>query len=129
MRDSIAETNRLLDDVAAAPGWDWPEPLDLRQLAARDPEAPRFIVDDWLPCGYATLLAGHGGVGNVSLDEFVPRVVEHPLQVLEPPGIGQLVERGDVPVGMCVERMPHEIRADEPGSACHKHISHRCRTR
>ena len=42
----------------------WPEPLDLEALAEREPEPPRFIVRDWLPCGYATLLAGHGGVGK-----------------------------------------------------------------
>jgi hypothetical protein len=42
----------------------WPAPIDLQALAKTDPTAPRFIVDDWLPCGYATLLAGHGGVGK-----------------------------------------------------------------
>jgi hypothetical protein len=42
----------------------WPEPLNLAALATREPERPTFIVEDWLPCGYATLLAGHGGVGK-----------------------------------------------------------------
>jgi AAA domain len=42
----------------------WPQPLDLEVLAEREPEPPRFIVPGWLPCGYATLLAGHGGVGK-----------------------------------------------------------------
>jgi RecA-family ATPase len=42
----------------------WPEPLDLTALAKSDPEPPAFIIDDWLPCGYATLLSGHGGVGK-----------------------------------------------------------------
>src|SRR5690242_16561199 len=41
-----------------------PSPLDLEALAERNPEPPKFIVADWLPCGYATLLAGHGGVGK-----------------------------------------------------------------
>lgn len=42
----------------------WPEPLDLVALSKHAPELPRFIMDDWLPCGYATLFAGHGGVGK-----------------------------------------------------------------
>ncbi|MGE3296485.1 MAG: AAA family ATPase [Porticoccaceae bacterium] len=45
-------------------GATWPEPLDLRELAKRDPEPPAMIIPDWLPCGYATLLAGHGGAGK-----------------------------------------------------------------
>lgn len=42
----------------------WPPPLDLARLAQHDPTPPRFIVPDWLPCQYATLLAGHGGIGK-----------------------------------------------------------------
>ncbi len=42
----------------------WPESLDLEALTERDPEPPQFIVPGWLPCGYATLFAGHGGVGK-----------------------------------------------------------------
>lgn len=42
----------------------WPAPLDLRELAQREPEAPRWVVPQWLPEGYATLVAGHGGVGK-----------------------------------------------------------------
>lgn len=42
----------------------WPAPLDLTRLGATEPEPPKFIISDWLPCGYATLLAGHGGVGK-----------------------------------------------------------------
>jgi RecA-family ATPase len=33
-------------------------------LAGREPNPPRFIIPDWLPEGYATLLSGHGGVGK-----------------------------------------------------------------
>ena len=42
----------------------WPDPLDLREMAQREPEPPQFIVSDWLPAGYATMLAGHGGSGK-----------------------------------------------------------------
>ena len=43
---------------------DWPAALDLAELARSEPQPPRFIVADWLPCDYATLLAGHGGIGK-----------------------------------------------------------------
>jgi hypothetical protein len=42
----------------------WPDPIDFAELAERDPEPPAFIIDDWLPIGHATLIAGHGGVGK-----------------------------------------------------------------
>jgi hypothetical protein len=45
----------------------WPASLDLERLAEREPELPRFIINDWLPAGYATLLAGHGGVGKSAI--------------------------------------------------------------
>ena len=45
----------------------WPAPLDLRTLLATPPTPPRMVIDDWLPCGYATLLAGHGGAGKSSM--------------------------------------------------------------
>ncbi|HEX6268328.1 MAG TPA: AAA family ATPase [Burkholderiales bacterium] len=42
----------------------WPDPIDLERLAETEPQPPKFIVRDWLPVGYASLLAGHGGVGK-----------------------------------------------------------------
>lgn len=42
----------------------WPPPLDLGRLASEDPDPPAFLIQDWLPVGYATLFAGHGGVGK-----------------------------------------------------------------
>ena len=40
----------------------WPACLDLERLAETEPEQPRFIINDWMPTGYATLFAGHYGV-------------------------------------------------------------------
>jgi RecA-family ATPase len=60
-------TARVKPAAEPATGEAWPAPLDLAALAEREPEAPRFIVPDWLPCGYATLLAGHGGVGKSAI--------------------------------------------------------------
>ena len=48
----------------AAANAGWPGPLDLAALAAQVPPPPQFILPDWLPCGYATMLAGHGGAGK-----------------------------------------------------------------
>jgi RecA-family ATPase len=52
------------EDRSATDARLWPAALDLEALAEREPETPAFIIDDWLPCGYATLLSGHGGVGK-----------------------------------------------------------------
>lgn len=53
---------------SAAKGGDssntWPAGLDLEALAEREPAKPQFIISNWLPVGYASLLAGHGGVGK-----------------------------------------------------------------
>lgn len=57
----ITDDGGLAEKIIAAT---MPEPLDLAALAKVEPQPPRFIVDDWLPVGYATLLAGHGGVGK-----------------------------------------------------------------
>lgn len=32
-----------------------------------EPQPPSFIIPGWLPCGYATLFAGHGGIGKSAL--------------------------------------------------------------
>lgn len=52
--------------TAAAPivDEDWPACLDLNAMSRQSPALPQFIIPDWLPCGYATLMAGHGGVGK-----------------------------------------------------------------
>ncbi|OGA65666.1 MAG: hypothetical protein A3G81_05295 [Betaproteobacteria bacterium RIFCSPLOWO2_12_FULL_65_14] len=46
---------------------EWPPGLDLEVLAELEPELPQFVISDWLPIGYATLLAGHGGVGKSAI--------------------------------------------------------------
>lgn len=45
----------------------WPEPVDLADLAEKAPEPPSAIIADWMPCGYATMIAGHGGVGKSAI--------------------------------------------------------------
>lgn len=45
----------------------WPQPLDIATLLASEPAKPRMVINDWLPAGYATLLAGHGGAGKSSV--------------------------------------------------------------
>lgn len=57
---SPAEQTR--QDPAASSNW--PPPVDLAKLSGTEPAPPKFIMSPWLPCGYATLLAGHGGVGK-----------------------------------------------------------------
>jgi hypothetical protein len=51
------------------------------------------------------------------LDEAVARMSSTLCEVLEPAGVGQLVERRDLPVGMRRERVADEVRADETGAA------------
>jgi len=46
---------------------EWPQPLDLRDMAESPLQRPQFLIADWLPAGYATLLAGHGGVGKSAI--------------------------------------------------------------
>ena len=41
--------------------------LDVAELAKSEPQAPQFVVRDWLPCGEVTLLAGHGGSGKSAI--------------------------------------------------------------
>ena len=64
---AFVETHmRAVAEFGAAPrrAETWPAPLDLAALLAIEPSPPRMLVNDWLPCGYATLLAGHGGAGK-----------------------------------------------------------------
>lgn len=60
----LTATPGRFDKLATRETGLWPEPLDLEALAEREPEPPKFIIPDWLPCGYAALLAGHGGLGK-----------------------------------------------------------------
>ena len=61
--------------------------------------------------------AGRRSIENVAMHERVPRVVHHVVQVFPAAGISQLVEIGDVPVRMRVQRVAHEVAADKTGAA------------
>jgi len=65
--DDIPPAEGATDAPRRAQATGWPPSLDLAALALREPEQPRFIVPGWLPAGYATLLAGHGGVGKSAI--------------------------------------------------------------
>ncbi|MCC5871533.1 MAG: AAA family ATPase [Gammaproteobacteria bacterium] len=65
MNDYKATVEKLMAVPEQPQGW--PAPLDLQELAQREPEPPAMLIDDWLPAGYATLLAGHGGSGKSAL--------------------------------------------------------------
>ncbi len=67
-------------------------------------------------------------VRHVAAHERVPRIVEDLLEILQPSGVGQLVERRDVPVRMRREGVAHEVRPDEPGAAGHENVNHLCVT-
>jgi len=45
----------------------WPQPLALDDLLAKPAPPPAMIIDGWLPAGYATVFAGHGGSGKSSV--------------------------------------------------------------
>ena len=77
----------------------WPAPINLVELAAHDPEPPRFILRDWLPAGYATLLAGHGGIGKSAVGLHVAACIG-----LEMPFFGIETERHRVLYLSCEDR-------------------------
>ncbi len=77
------DRDKLLGIVNAAPEWvpgeqvpdlyTWPPPIDMLRLSRMNPVSPSFVMEPWLPCGYATLFSGHGGVGKsgIALGLFV----------------------------------------------------------
>src|SRR5688572_15172284 len=72
---------------------------------------------------------GHRRIADVAVHERVAGVVHHVVQVFAAPRVGQLVEIGDVPVGMGPQRIAHEIAADESGAAGYENLGHQWVTR
>jgi RecA-family ATPase len=77
----------------------WPPPLDLEALAECEPEPPKFNVTDLVPCGYATLLAGHGGVGKSGIALYLAVCIAFGL-----PFFGIAVSRRRVMYLSCEDR-------------------------
>ena len=57
-----------------------------------------------------------GAVRDVALHEAQAGVAHHVRQVLEAPGVGELVEHHEAGLGLG-EGEPHEVAADEAGAA------------
>ena len=68
--------------------------------------------------------AGDLRVCDVAAHEPVARIVEDVVERLHPAGVGQFVECRDAPVGMSLERVTHEVAANEAGAACHEDFHH-----
>ena len=61
------------------------------------------------------------GVADVAHDELDP-VRGQPGDVLPPPRVGQLVQHGHMHAGMVLHHIPHEVRPDEPATACDEDV-------
>lgn len=70
VEQSIERLERGQANLDAAATSEWPASLDLEALAEREPQAPLSIMEG-VPVGYATLLAGHGGVGKSLIALFL----------------------------------------------------------
>jgi RecA-family ATPase len=104
-RDSVTDADVLalatVDPPRAADtdATSWPAPLDLPALLREEPAPPRMIIDSWLPAGYATLLAGHGGSGKSSIALNLAACL-----VTGRPFFGLAVERRRVLYASCEDR-------------------------
>lgn len=57
----VEETEEAPKTENASDGW---EPYQASDLRGVKPEAPKFVLDGWLPDNSVTLLSGHGGTGK-----------------------------------------------------------------
>ena len=77
----------------------WPGPLDLADLDSREAPPDTWICRDRLPCGYATLLAGHGGAGKSTIGLTIAVAAAAGV-----PCFGLPIERRRVVVLSCEDR-------------------------
>lgn len=77
----------------------WPAPLEMHALAMQAPGRPRFVVQDWMPEGYAVLLAGHGGGGKSGISLYLAACI-----ALGRPFFGVPCERRRVLYMSCEDR-------------------------
>lgn len=61
---SVVNTSPLKDAKETVAAELWPPCIDLLALDRSLPVPPNFIIPPWLPVGYLSLFAGHGGSGK-----------------------------------------------------------------
>lgn len=93
----VRQAERAAKTEDRGPGF--PQGLDLEALAQREPARPAFIIPDWLPVGYASLLAGHGGIGKSGIALHLASCIAAGL-----PFFGMPVERRRVLYLSCEDR-------------------------
>ena len=59
-------------------------------------------------------------VPNISMDKFIPRVFLHILQVIQVPGISELIQVDDLTAWIMNQHIMNEIAADKTRPTCNE---------